>query len=229
MENAKSTRRLTLSDAASECLLLIQQVRLATAIGDPGQLRARTLEVLKRFERSARDGGFESDQVQMAKFALVAFLDEAVAGAAFGDKELWTTNPLQAELFGLNSAGEEFFRRLNDLRQHPQANVQVLEVYYLCMVLGFKGRYQLDSPEVLRRLVEETRADLLKAKEPRFMQPLSPHAKPGERLAGGGGREVPAWAMAAAAAAVALIVFLILSWLISGATDRVKEMISMAG
>src|SRR5512140_1968954 len=132
--------RPSLADAAGECLMLIQQVRLATAIGDPQQLRTRTLDVLKRFERTAREAGYESDQVQVAKFALVAFLDEAVIGVPFAEKEAWTTNPLQAELFGLNSAGEEFFKRLGDLRQRPQANIPVLEVYYLCMVLGFKGK-----------------------------------------------------------------------------------------
>ncbi len=229
MQQHRPLARQTLSDGAGECLMLIQQLRLATDIGDPQQLRSRTLDALKRFERTARDAGYDNEVVQNAKFALVAFFDEAITGSSFAGKEAWAANSLQTELFGLNYAGEEFFRRLNDLRQRPQSNIPVLEVYYLCMVLGFKGKFLLDSPEVLRHLVEDTKADIVRARDQRFMQPLSPHAKPQENLGGVVRRDIPAWILAVSAGGLAFIVFLVLSWLVSGAAEKVKTLIEMAG
>ncbi len=229
MTASRSPSRQTLSSAAEECLMLVQQIRLAADIGDPAQLRARTLDALKRFEGTARASGYDNEVVQSAKFALVAFFDEAVTGTQFAGKETWAASPLQAELFGLNYAGEEFFRRLNDLRQRPQANIPLLEVYYLCMVLGFKGKFLLDSPEVLRHLVEDTKTDIVRAKDQRFVQPLSPHGRPEENFGGVVKRDLPPWVLAVGAASLAFVVFLVLSWLIGGAADQVRTLIEMAG
>ena len=140
------------------------------------------MEVLTRFERQAKDSGFDTETTRNAEFALVAFLDEAVTGLPFADKESWLSNPLQSELFGLNSAGEDFFRRLEELRRRPQEHIQVLEIYYLCLVLGFKGKYHMDNPEGLRQLVEDTKADILRTKDRRYQIPLAPHGAPEEKL-----------------------------------------------
>lgn len=219
----------SLADVAGECLMLIQQLRLAKNVEDPARLRSKTMEVLTRFERTARDAGFESEACKNAEFALVAFLDEAVTSLPFSDKDAWLTNPLQSELFGLNYAGEEFFRRLEELRRRTQENIQVLEVYYLCLVLGFKGKYHLDNPEGLRQLVEETKADILRSKERRFQLPLAPHGTPEEKFGEIVTRNLPGWLVAAAAGGVAVLFFFVLSWLISGTADAVKTIIETAG
>jgi type VI secretion system protein ImpK len=50
---------------------------------------------------------------------------------------------LQAELFGNQLAGEIFFQELQKTlsRNDSQETADLLEVYYLCLLLGFKGRY----------------------------------------------------------------------------------------
>ncbi len=229
MSTSRNAELHSLAEFASECLMLIQQLRLAKNIEDPRRLRSKTLEVLTHFERQARDAGFDAEICRNAEFALVAFLDEAVTGLSFQEKEVWMANPLQSELFGLNSAGEEFFRKLDDLRRRPQEHIQILEVYYLCLVLGFKGKYHLDNPEGLRQLVVETKADILRTKERRLQVPLSPHGAPEEKFAEIVTRNLPGWLVAAAAGGVGILFFLVLSWLISGAADTVKTLIETAG
>jgi type VI secretion system protein ImpK len=229
MSTARNNGQRSLAELSSECLMLIQQLRLAKNVEDPQRLRSKTLEVLARMERDARDTGIDTETCRNAKFALVAFLDEAVTGLSFADKEMWITNPLQSELFGLNSAGEEFFRRLDDLRRRPQEHIQVLEVYYLCLVLGFKGKYHLDNPEGLRQLVEDTKADIVRTKERRFHFPLSPHGAPEEKFGEIVTRSLPGWLVAAAAGGIGVIFFLVLSWLISGSADTIKTLIETAG
>jgi type VI secretion system protein ImpK len=209
--------------------MLIQQLRLAKNVENPERLRTKTMEVLARLDRDARDAGVDTETCKSAKFALVAFLDEAVTSVSFAEKEVWISNPLQSELFGLNSAGEDFFRRLDELRRRPQENIPVLEVYYLCLVLGFKGKYLLDNPEGLRHLVEETKSDIIRAKERRFQIPLSPHGMPEEKFGEIVTKNLPGWLVAAAAGGIGVVCFLVLSWLISGAADTVKMLIETAG
>jgi type VI secretion system protein ImpK len=229
MPTARNNESRPLAEISGECFMLIQQLRLARNVEDGQRLRSKTLEVLARLEREARDAGFDSETCRNAKFPLVAFLDEAVTGLSFLDKDVWLANPLQSELFGTNSAGEEFFRRLEELRRRPHENLAVLEIYYLCLVLGFKGKYHLDNPEGLRQLIEETKADIFRTKERRFHLPLSPHGTPEEKIGEMVTRNVPGWLVAAAAGGISVLVFLVLSWLISGTADSVKMLIETAG
>jgi type VI secretion system protein ImpK len=100
---------------------------------------------LKAAMEQAKSLGYSSEVNQLAFFAVVALLDESVLkmqNPAFAD---WAQRPLQEEMFGHNRAGEVFFDNLRNLlsRQDSAETADCLEVYCLCMLLGFKGKYAL--------------------------------------------------------------------------------------
>ena len=100
---------------------------------------------LKAAMEQAKALGYASEANQLAFFALVSLLDESVLklqSPAFAD---WAQRPMQEEMFGHNRAGEVFFDNLRTLlaRQDSQETADCLEVYCLCMLLGFKGKYAL--------------------------------------------------------------------------------------
>jgi type VI secretion system protein ImpK len=100
---------------------------------------------LKAAMEQAKLLGYSSEINQLSFFAVVALLDESVLklqNPSFAD---WAQRPLQEEMFGHNRAGEVFFEHLRTLlaRQDSQENADCLEVYCLCMLLGFKGQYAL--------------------------------------------------------------------------------------
>jgi type VI secretion system protein ImpK len=102
---------------------------------------------LKGAMEEAKGFGYSSEINQLAFFAVVALLDESVLklqSPAFAD---WAQRPLQEEMFGHNRAGEVFFENLRALlaRQDSQEAADCLEIYCLCMLLGFKGQYALSS------------------------------------------------------------------------------------
>jgi type VI secretion system protein ImpK len=83
--------------------------------------------------------------IQLSFFALVALLDESVLklqSPAFAE---WAQRPMQEEMFSHNRAGEVFFDHLRTLlaRQDSEETADCLEVYALCMLLGFKGKYAI--------------------------------------------------------------------------------------
>ena len=113
------------------------------AVSNAEAFRAHIKQALRVSEQEARSGGCSSEDVRQAIFALVAFLDESALcsrNPAFAD---WARLPLQAELFGHQLAGEVFFQELNTTlaRDDSSQTADMLEVYYLCLLLGFKGRY----------------------------------------------------------------------------------------
>jgi type VI secretion system protein ImpK len=102
---------------------------------------------LRAAMEQAKSLGYSSDANQLAVFAVVALLDESVLkmqNPAFAD---WAQRPLQEEMFGHNRAGEVFFEHLRTLltRQDSHETADCLEIYCLCMLLGFKGQYALSS------------------------------------------------------------------------------------
>ncbi len=102
---------------------------------------------LRAAMEQAKALGYASEVNQFAFFAVVALLDESVLKLqhpAFAD---WAQRPLQEEMFGHNRAGEVFFDHLRTLlaRQDSQETADVLEIFCLCMLLGFKGKYALSA------------------------------------------------------------------------------------
>jgi type VI secretion system protein ImpK len=102
---------------------------------------------LKGAMEQAKALGYSSEINQLAFFAVIALLDESVLklqSPAFAD---WAQRPMQEEMFGHNRAGEVFFEHLRALLARPDSyeTADVLEVFCLCMLLGFRGQYALST------------------------------------------------------------------------------------
>jgi type VI secretion system protein ImpK len=211
-----------LADFYAPCFTLVLQLRAAHAYGDAEVLRGRIKRKLEAARREAEHHGVPPEDAREADFALVAFLDETLLSSDWSQKDQWLARPLQLELFNRYDAGEEFFHRLDGLRANPGLHAEVLEVYYLCMALGFKGKYQLHGQEELRELIEGTYAEV--AKQPGLkVGRLAPHGAPRDTVAGEVRGRLPTWALVAVAVVLGLVVYLGMSLYISNTADAVAE------
>ena len=144
--------------------LVYQEVLTATvrvrsnrqAVADSQAFRAQIQAALRAAEKDGVAKGYTPEDVRLTTTAVVAFLDESVLNSsnpAFSD---WSRMPLQQELFGHNVAGESFFENLERLQSRIDSLevADILELYCLCLLLGFKGRYALSGPEAVRPLTE---------------------------------------------------------------------------
>jgi type VI secretion system protein ImpK len=221
---AELQHHLKLSDICSECFTLILHLRAVREFGDSEILRRRIKDLLDKIERDGRRVDVSPEGIQMAKFALVSFIDESIITSEWSRREVWRANPLQYELYSRYDAGEEFFRRIDQLRQRTQENAQVLEVYYLCLVLGFKGKYQLFEQEKLRQLIGELHADLRRViGKPTNV--LSPHGRRKDEIVDVVTKDIPPWVIGVAAAGIALLFWIIMRFIISGAANDVARTI----
>ncbi len=91
--------------------------------------------------------GIDPRNYDDARFALCAWIDETVMNSPWQHRAAWQRTLLQSEYYNTVNAGAEFFDRLNQL--HPDHN-DVREIYYLCLGLGFAGRYSMEGDEFLR-------------------------------------------------------------------------------
>ena len=209
----------SLSDLSSDCLMLILQLRVTKELGDAVVLRQKIKNLLAQLERNAKLAGIDSEEAQQAKFVLAAFIDESILGSEWSRKHEWAKQPLQLEIFNIFNAGEEFFTRLERLRQRAQANAAVLEVYYLCLALGFRGKY-IFNPEQLKGVIEELYHDLRRVTG-KSAELLSPHGKPRDVIKQAVKQRVPAWVVGVAAVSIGFFFYLTMTFFIEGKAGEV--------
>ncbi|WP_200196194.1 type IVB secretion system protein IcmH/DotU [Halorhodospira abdelmalekii] len=156
-----------LLEQASGLLTRLAAFRRAT--WRPASLDAVRAELCRELERLTalmRSWGWSAEATEAARFALVAYSDEAVlAGSAAGavDESArghWLAQPLQLELFGEQNAGHHFFERLEALRSDPQRYLEVLKLYCAALQLGFEGAYSLRGEQPLRALEQGLREQI---------------------------------------------------------------------
>ncbi|MBV9785344.1 MAG: type VI secretion system protein TssL, long form [Acidisphaera sp.] len=162
--------------AAQPLLQLLARLRNTVSPPDPGDLRERAAREMRGFEQRARDAGVPMDQLRPAHYALAASIDDVVLNTPWGSAGGWDARSLVSTFHQEVRSGERFFDLLAQVRQNPGKLLAVLELMYLCLSLGFQGRYRLSprGPGELDKLREEVYA-LLVRNRPAADPELSPH------------------------------------------------------
>jgi type VI secretion system protein ImpK len=154
-----STKRRTenLAYIYQQILTVIVRVRQnRQAVSDANAFRANIQAGLRAAEKDAVKKAYAPDDIRTATLAAVAFLDESVLNSNNPVFSSWHSMPLQEEMFGHHVAGETFFDNLEKLmsRQDSHDAADVIEVYTLCLLMGYKGKYGLSGPEATRPIID---------------------------------------------------------------------------
>jgi type VI secretion system protein ImpK len=206
-----------LVEAANPILAAVPQIRHALRHPDPAGLRARLREQVDAFERNAIAAGIARDDVRQTHLALCALLDDSAAATPWGRQ--WA--PLLAELHG-ETGGDRFFGVLDQLLAHPQRQMELLEFFYVCLALGFEGRYR--SGEGGRQALAQIRSrlfDLIDRSRGERASELSPRWRGAEvrvrRVTGA----LAVWTVACACALFLALLYFTYSVLLGARSDPV--------
>jgi type VI secretion system protein ImpK len=137
-------------------------LRLPTAVDLPTaqELRQRAVATLDGITAQGRAVGLPDADLAEARYALVAFIDEQVLKSSWHGRAEWMSQPLQLIYYREYTAGENFFVRLRALLQSGSRPF-ALEIYYLCMALGFRGAYGVSGDvSAINGLLEAARREL---------------------------------------------------------------------
>jgi type VI secretion system protein ImpK len=187
-------------------------LRLKAGIVAPSnELRPQVAGMLDDFEKRAERYRFSSKIIQVSKFALASFVDETVLINNFPMRHEWERNPLQLEHFGEQLAGNKFFEKLASMLKQIEVTQDAVEIYYVCMLLGFKGRYAIYEQEKLLAIMQETANALVKVGKIKPVE-LSPNWLANDQPTPPKKRGMPVWAKIGAMAGLglAVVVYLVL-------------------
>ena len=232
-ERAQSSRR---SQSTNDLVAFAAPVfdlilRLQAGIVKPSnELRPKIKSLLDDFEQRAERYRFNHKIVNVAKFALASFVDETVLTGDFHLKEEWEKYPLQLEYFGEQLAGDKFFGKLQAMIAQIGQTADAVEIYYVCMLLGFKGRYAVYEQEKLVGIMQRTADALVKAGKITKVE-LSPHWRADDQPKPPEKRGMPTWAKVTAfgGLATALLLYLVMFLLSSKFLDDAMQKLLLTG
>lgn len=129
--------------AAGPLLLLAGRLRGTLMVPDVGSVRSHAVDEIRQFEDRARALGVANEVVLAARYALCAALDEAVLSTPWGAQSEWSQQTLLVVLHREAWGGEKFFEMLERISRDPARHIDLMELQYLCMAVGFCGKYHV--------------------------------------------------------------------------------------
>lgn len=172
------------------------------------QVKADLLRLLSESESYVRKGLFAQEDYDPARFAVCAWVDEAILNSSWPQKSQWQKEQLQRVFYQTTDAGEEFFDRLNSLGVQQR---EVREVYYLCLAMGFAGRFIKPGDETLLAQLKASNLKILMGRSVGMPSlenmELFPEGQPAERDPGQAVKAKRRFPILSAAALAAPVVF----------------------
>lgn len=205
--------------AANRLINLVPQLKAMAHAGDLVQLRERLASEVRLFERKALDASVSQEQVIGARYCLCTVLDETAMQTPWGSNGEWAQHSLLVLFHNETWGGEKFFQLLSRLAQNPQKHRDLLELMYFCIALGFEGRFRvIDNGRGQLETLRQRLASIIHTASGERDSVLSPHWRGVESQAQPW-RVVPIWVVALLSGLVALVVFVLLSFLLADRSD----------
>ncbi|TQV86021.1 DotU family type IV/VI secretion system protein [Aliikangiella coralliicola] len=166
-----------LVNAASVLLAVFSKTRDSINHPNVGGLHQQLEKEIKAFDTKARAQGIKSEKVIVARYVLCTILDEAVLNTPWGAESAWTQRTLLSMFHNETGGGEKFFAILDRMRESPAENLDFLELMYICLSLGYEGKYRVvargrDNLEQLRddlfQIIRSHRGDYERSLSPRW-------------------------------------------------------------
>ena len=216
--------------AAAALLGLINQLRNAMRHADINGLRAHVVEEMRNFENTARAQGVSSENLLAARYALCTLMDETVLSTPWGSESPWSKQSLLSTFHNETWGGEKFFVILERVSDDPTRNIDLMELLYLCLALGFEGKYRV--LERGRAKIEELQDNLyrrIRSVRGDYERDLSPHWQGVTDRRGVLIRYVPLWVVAAVAGALLLGTYAAFNVYLKQSSDPVLEKLQSLG
>ena len=208
--------------ACSDPLTLASQLSSARELPPPDVLQRRISTLFDQMQRRCREAGIGDDDANEAKYAIAAFADEQIFRSQWPGRNQWMGQPLQLLYFNENTAGEGFFQRMSALQNQPQ-RAHVLEIFYLCLCLGFQGQYAVRGGEGVGVIIDQVASQLSAASG--SGESISPHGEPRDALRGLMRREMPLVGLSVAFFVLAVVIFIVMKLVLAGSVSSAsKEM-----
>lgn len=130
---------------ARDIISLASHLRTLAPSNSIEQLRLDVENLFRQFSNTLKEQGTTDEVMLTARYQLCCLIDELVLSTPWGIDSPWSQQTLLSKYHNETSGGEKFFLIANKLMEHPQRNLDLIELAYVCLSLGFRGKYRLSQ------------------------------------------------------------------------------------
>lgn len=162
-----------LLNAAMPLLILMIKLKNTNLRPDVEEINAQATREIRIFEACAEQMEYAANTILAASYCLCATFDEAVLSTSWGSQSAWVQHTLLSKIHHETWGGERFYAILNKMLEQPSNNLDILELFYSLLSLGFEGKYFNEGKE-MREELRSTLFDLIKSYRDVLCESLSP-------------------------------------------------------
>jgi type VI secretion system protein ImpK len=188
-----------LIDAATPMLGMALRVQSLAQCDHVEKMYKQAVEEIRSIEVELFGADYDRAVILAYRYILCSFIDEAVMGTPWGAESVWAQHSLLTRFHNETWGGEKFFTILSRLEGEPEKYKEILEFIFLCLNLGFHGRYRVldNGREEYERVVVNLYQTLKRLREqddipePELAKDTNKVVSKKYRLS----RQVPVWAV----------------------------------
>ncbi|PWI34089.1 type VI secretion system protein TssL [Vibrio albus] len=215
--------------SASPLLSLVARLRNSASHKNVEKLREQVEQELHDFENNAVTHT-DRETIHAARYCLCCVMDETVLNTPWGSQSRWSERSLLVSFHQESWGGEKFFVILERLMKDPARHLDMLELIYVCLSMGFEGKYRV--LESGRRSLEQMKKTLFQLirKQKGVPEPeLSPQWQGVATVKHKIRDYLPVWVIALVTGALLLITYFVFSLIINQASSPVFSQLTTIG
>ncbi|HEY6642858.1 type IVB secretion system protein IcmH/DotU [Povalibacter sp.] len=136
--------------AAGPLLSVASRLQSTVANADITALRTQAMQDVRQFDERLRTAGVAPEDALVARYVICTFFDSAVLNTPWGAQSDWSGQSLLIMFHKEKSGGEKFFQILDRLCAQPARYIDLIELQYVCLALGYEGMYRIDERGAVR-------------------------------------------------------------------------------
>ncbi|MEZ8825907.1 type IVB secretion system protein IcmH/DotU [Vibrio amylolyticus] len=150
-------------DKAENQLLNISSSLLGTVLKvstmpepfDITSLREELIHNINSVKEQASNLTYPVAVIDKLCFLYVVVIDEFIIYTDWGENKGWENKTLLSELFGMRNGGELFFNVMDKAVRQPHKMIDLLEIIYIFLSIGFKGQYREHGSDQLKASIHQ--------------------------------------------------------------------------
>jgi type VI secretion system protein ImpK len=98
-------------------------------------------------------------------FLFCIVIDEQILHSAWGEESSWENQTLVSELFSMRNGGEQFYTVAERALSQPALLIDLLELIYIFLKIGFRGQYRVHGSDKLEELFKRLEKNIFEHRE----------------------------------------------------------------
>ena len=217
-------------NAASMLIGVFYKTRQTVSHPNVGALYQQLIGAIRAFEATLKEKHTTPEVALAARYVVCTALDEIVLSMPWGAESGWGQRTLLSTFHNETHGGEKFFLLLDKMKERPREHLDMLELMYIFLSLGYEGRYRLVSRG--RDAVEKIRDELfqiIRTHRGDYERSLSGHWQGLGRVKNTLAQYVPLWVVASVLAGVLVLAYSgFRVWMYQSSDDLVQQLESIA-